>query len=320
MKSFPVFLGLAGARVVIVGGSEEAAQKFRLFARTEAAIDIVAPVLCDELRRAVMAGRARQVPRVVSVDAFLGARLAIVCTGCAGADGAAAALARAVGVLVNVVDRPDLCDVTTPALVDRDPVVVAIGTEGTAPVLSRQIKSRVEAMLEPDLGAFAAFAGRLREQVAYRVAPARRRAFWDWAFDGPRRLFTSGARAEAEARIDAALSAGAAPGENGGRVTLVAAERGGADLIPLRAVQRLQSADLLIHDPDAPWSLLELARRDAERAALTGEAAIAAAEAAAAEGRSVVLVGPLDLATRPGWERLGSAPAVDPYPLPTAAE
>jgi uroporphyrin-III C-methyltransferase/precorrin-2 dehydrogenase/sirohydrochlorin ferrochelatase len=120
----------------------------------------------------------------VTSGTFLGAALVFVATGCPGLDSAIHALAAAAGAPVNVVDRPDLCDAFTPSIVDRDPVVVAIGTEGAAPVLARQIRTRVETMLDPRLGDFAALAGRLRGAVERQVTRDRRRAFWRWAFDG----------------------------------------------------------------------------------------------------------------------------------------
>ena len=97
------------------------------------------------------------------------------------------AMARAAGVPVNAVDRQELCDFITPAIVDRDPVVVAIGTEGAAPVLARQIKARLEAMLPARLGGLARWAASLRRRAAsaMRRSGRARRRFWDGFFDGP---------------------------------------------------------------------------------------------------------------------------------------
>ena len=100
-----------------------------------------------------------------------------------GSDAALHALAKEGGAVVNVVDQPDLCDAITPSIVDRDPVVVAIGTEGTAPVLARQIKTRMEELLEPRLGDLAALAGRLRDRAAMRLGPRQRRDLWRWVFN-----------------------------------------------------------------------------------------------------------------------------------------
>ena len=186
MKTFPMFLQMAGRRVVIVGGGEQAAQKARLMLKTEAQLVLVAQDLDAELAALVAQGRAQHVT-ALSVSVFEGAALVFVATGCVGLDYAAHALAKAAGAVVNVVDRPALCDAVTPSIVDRDPVVVAISTEGTAPVLARQIRARMETLLEPALGELAALAGRLRPEVGQRIAQRERRFFWEWVFTGPPR-------------------------------------------------------------------------------------------------------------------------------------
>ncbi|WP_308917935.1 siroheme synthase CysG [Jannaschia sp. LMIT008] len=265
MKSFPMFLALSGRRVVIAGGGEAAAQKMRLMLKTEARIEILAPAIDEEIAAAVAAGRAVHRTGPVSPAAFEGAALVFVCTGSPGADACLHALAKEAGALVNVVDRPALCDATTPSIVDRDPVVVAIGTEGTAPVLARRIKTEIEGMLDPRLGAFAALAGRLRTSVARHVAPSRRRAFWAWAMEGPWQRFRSGAERETAAALKAAIRAGGPDEEAGGRIDLVGAGPGARDLLTMRAVRRLQEADVIFYDRLVDPDVLELARRDAER-------------------------------------------------------
>ncbi|MEM6307491.1 MAG: bifunctional precorrin-2 dehydrogenase/sirohydrochlorin ferrochelatase, partial [Pseudomonadota bacterium] len=147
MKTFPMFLQMTDRRVVIVGGGEQAAQKSRLLLKTEAQIDIVALELDAELRALADRGRVNWIKTPITPAVFADTALVFVATGCPGMDAAIHALAKAAGTVVNVVDQPALCDAITPSIVDRDPVVVAIGTEGTAPVLGRQIKTRVEEML-----------------------------------------------------------------------------------------------------------------------------------------------------------------------------
>ncbi|MFQ8431522.1 siroheme synthase CysG [Amaricoccus sp. W119] len=269
MKTFPMFLKMAGRRVVILGGGEQAAQKARLMLKTEAEIVLCAPALEPELAALVARGRASHVPEP-SPGIFANAALAFVATGEAEEDARLAGLCRAAGVVTNVVDAPELCDAYTPSIVDRDPLVVAIGTEGAAPVLARQVKTAVETMLEPRLGDLVALAGRLRDEVAARIAPARRRAFWAWAFTGgPRRAHARGAESEAARLLKAAIGDGwtdeGGAGESGGFVSLVGAGPGSRDLITLRGVQRLQEADVIFYDRLVDPDLLELARRDAER-------------------------------------------------------
>ncbi|WP_299368703.1 siroheme synthase CysG [uncultured Tateyamaria sp.] len=266
MKTFPMFLQMAGRRVMIIGGGEQAAQKARLILKTEAQIEIWTPTLDPELVDLVQKGRVAHLMGPVTPAACSGSALVFVATGCPGADMALHALAKEAGAIVNVVDQPALCDAITPSIVDRDPVVVAIGTEGTAPVLARQIKTKVEEMLEPRLGDLAALAGRLRHMAAARLGPRTRRDLWRWVFnDSPRQMFATGAEREAARLIKAAIDTGEIGTATGGSVALVGAGPGAKDLITLRGVQRLQEADVIYYDRLLDPEILELARRDAER-------------------------------------------------------
>ncbi|WP_299969102.1 siroheme synthase CysG [uncultured Roseobacter sp.] len=267
MKSFPMFIRTTGRRVVILGGGEQAAQKLRLILKTDAQICIAAPPLDPELRDAVDRGRACWHQGPVTPAFFKGAVMGFVATGCPGLDASLQALARVASCPVNVVDQPGLCDLTTPSIVDRDPVVVAIGTEGTAPVLARQIKTRMEEILPPTLGGLAESAGRLRNAVAARVPRPLRRAFWRWVFaEGPYRTWTRGAEGDAMVQIKKAIAQGAAPEPaQDGSIALIGAGPGARDLLTLRAVARLQEADVIFYDLLVEPEVLELARRDAER-------------------------------------------------------
>ena len=266
MKTFPMFLQMAGRRVVIVGGGEQAAQKARLILKTQAQIDVFAHDLEPELAALAAAGRVTHRAGAITPQDFSDTALVFVATGCPGMDMALHALAKAAGATVNVVDQPDLCDAITPSIVDRDPVVVAIGTEGTAPVLARQIKTKLEESLEPRLGDLAALAGRMRMAAAARLAPRARRDLWRWVFnDTPRRLFASGAERDTAKLIKTAIDTGEFGASHFGSVSLVGAGPGAKDLITLRGVQRLQEADVIYYDRLLDPEILELARRDAER-------------------------------------------------------
>ena len=268
MKHFPIFVGTQDQRIAVIGGGEAATQKVRLLSRTEARIEIHAPSLSNELADLCDKGHVHHVATEPKAELLTGALLAIIATGSEESDRTAAHIARAAGALVNVVDRPALSDFTMPALVDRDPVVIAIGTEGTAPVLARRIKTRIERMLEPSLGRFAAALGGLRERVAAAVPHAGRRRFWEWATEAPRHAFANGDEDAALAQLTAAIDAGGAPEAAQGRISVIDPGAGEADLMTLRAVERLQTADLILHGSDCPQAILDLARRDAERAVL----------------------------------------------------
>ncbi len=266
MKTFPMFLQMAGRRVVIIGGGEQAAQKARLILKTDALVEVWAPKLDPELSNLAGEGRVAHKTNPITPTSFSGTALTFIATGCPGIDMALHALAKEGGATVNVVDQPQLCDAITPSIVDRDPVVVAIGTEGTAPVLARQIKTKLEETLEPRLGDLAALAGRLRNAASARLGPRARRDLWRWVFnDNPRQLFTSGAEREAAKLIKSAIETGEFGAVQGGSVSLVGAGPGAKDLITLRGVQRLQEADVIYYDRLLDPEILELARRDAER-------------------------------------------------------
>lgn len=266
MKTFPMFLQMAGRRVVIFGGGEQAAQKTRLMLKTDAQVCVYAPDLDDELQDLADRGKITHVTGAITPSSVEDAALVFVATGCPGMDAALHALAKAGGAVVNVVDQPDLCDAITPSIVDRDPVVVAIGTEGTAPVLGRQIKTKVEELLEPRLGDLAALAGRLRNAAAARLAPRKRRDLWRWVFnDAPRQMHAQGRERDTAKLIKTAIETGDFGAESHGSVALVGAGPGAKDLITLRGVQRLQEADVIFYDRLLEPEILELARRDAER-------------------------------------------------------
>ncbi len=267
MKFFPMFLRMADRDVIIVGGGETAAQKSRLMLKTEARITFVAPELDEELQALVNEGRAQHERGPITPETFKGAALVFVGSGCPGLDASIHALVRTSGALVNVVDQPDLCEANTPSLVDRDPLVVAIGTEGAAPVLARQVKTHLEQVLEPKLGDLVALAGRLRGAAAQHVHKDKRRAFWRWVWaDKPRQLHARGAEREAAELIKTAIHNGGAPDDAGqGQITVISIGATDPDLMTLRAVQRMQEADLIIAAEPAFVPIFELARRDADR-------------------------------------------------------
>lgn len=295
MKFFPMFLRMADRDVLIVGGGEQAAQKARLMLKTEARIGFLAPQIDDELAALVEEGRASHDAGDITPDRLRSAALVFIGSGCPGHDAAIHALAQEAGVLVNVVDQPALCEATTPSIVDRDPLVIAIGTEGAAPVLARQIKTRMEEILEPRLGELVGLAGRLRAAVAQRVGRPARRDLWRWVFAGdPRRLHARGAEREAAELIKSAIQTGSAPGHHPrGAIALIEAGPGPKDLLTLRAVQRLQEADFIYYNNALPDDALELARRDADRIAYDSadfEDCIAQVCAAATQGALITVL------------------------------
>jgi len=265
MRYFPVFADLDGAHVLVAGGGEQAAQKVRLLRKSGARIAVVAEAVCDELAGLGEGGAIDLLRRPFRANDVRGRRLVYVATGDRALDVAVSRAAEARGVPVNVVDAPELSTFITPAIVDRAPVTVAIGTEGAAPVLAREIRARIEAMLPANLGALAVRAQALRERAAAAVAdPRARRRLWERLLQGPfRRAVLAGAETEAERILADELKVGTR--QHAGRVALIGCGPGDPDLLTLKALQRLQEADVLVIDRLVDPRILEYARRDAER-------------------------------------------------------
>lgn len=290
MRYFPMFLDFRGRVALVAGGGEQAAQKVRLIGRSEAEVVVMAPELGEELAGLAAQGRLRHAPCVYD-EAEVDRAFAVFCaSGCVGVDAWISARVQARGGLANVVDKPRLCSAITPALVDRDPLVAAIGTEGVAPVMAQRVKTLVESHLEPGLGDFLREMAALRPRIMETDFPGGPRAFWNWVMDAPRARAAGGDLAGAVAEVRAALEGGGPAAAPAARATLIALPEGGADLLALRAVRRMQEADLLIHAPDAPRAALDYARRDAERLAAEGFPADALRAALARGERATVLV------------------------------
>jgi uroporphyrin-III C-methyltransferase/precorrin-2 dehydrogenase/sirohydrochlorin ferrochelatase len=254
LKTFPLSLKVAGRRIVIVGGGDEALNKARLAAMTVASVLVVAPRLEADFSGLDVAVQERGL-----VDADLdGAALLFIADRGPDAE-SALAVARARQIPVNVVDVPAACDFYTPSIVDRAPLTVAIASEGEAPVLTRLVRARIEAALSPELGAIARLAGRMRGAVA-RLLPegAARRRFFE-------ALVGSGVT-----RLDAAeqLLAAHASRREPGIVHLIGAGPGAEDLLTLRAQRLLQEADVIVHDQLVPAAVVAMGRRDAQRIAV----------------------------------------------------
>ena len=264
LSVFPAFHRVAGRRIVVVGGGVEAANKIRLLAETSAEIVVFAPALESETGAVVAAAHADWRGARPSRADIAGAALVFAATGSEADDREVAALAREAGVPVNVVDRPELCDFYTPAIVNRAPLAVAIGSEGVAPVLTRHVRARIEAMLSPAFGDLAGLADRLRERVGRALHDVGdRRRFWARFFSGAiaEKVFAGDIHA---AEQEALRSLEIDPIRSG-HVSLVGAGPGAADLLTLRAQRALQEADVIVYDRLVPEAVVAQGRRDARR-------------------------------------------------------
>lgn len=263
MRHFPIFLDTRGRGVVVSGAGACAAAKLRLLLKTEARLHVYGAQADAQVQTWAQQGRLTLHNRPVTARDLTGAALLYAANDDPALDDAVARLGRAAGVKTLVVDNLEASDFITPALVDRAPVTVAIGTEGTAPVLARQIKARVEAMLPANLGLLARVAEGLRPMVG-RLTPGRaRRDLWArfYADAGPKAL-SGGAAAVRDALHDLLVQADS-PDPQKGHVHFVGAGPGDPDLLTLKARKLLHQADVVIYDRLVSGPIVELARREA---------------------------------------------------------
>ena len=264
LSVFPAFHKVAGRRVVVVGGGHEAAAKIRLLSETKAEIVVFAPSLAKETGADLIAAHGDwRGARPTAAD-LSGAALVFAATGTEEGDREIWSLAHEVGVPINCVDRAELCDFYTPAIVNRAPLAVAVGSEGVAPVLSRHVRARIEGLLAPAFGDLAGLADRLRERVARTLRDVTdRRRFWARFFSGAiaEKVFAGdvdGAEIEAIRELEIEPL-------HRGHVSLVGAGPGAEDLLTLRAQRLLQEADVIVYDRLVPDAVVAQGRRDARR-------------------------------------------------------
>lgn len=269
LATLPLFHKLGGRKVVLAGDSEGALWKAELLAATGAALHVFAgggAELFGSLAKQDSAGLITVHPRGWQPDDLQDAALAIGDIEDEDEIRAFVAAARQAGAPVNVVDKPDFCDFSFGTLVNRSPLIVAISTDGAAPVFGQALRARIETLLPAGLKAWAQAAKDWRPAVQARELPfALRRAFWE--------LFTAKAMREPErapgeddrAALFAALDRLEGTQDGAGRVSLVGAGPGDPELLTLKAIRALQSADIILYDDLVSPGVLELARREAKR-------------------------------------------------------
>jgi uroporphyrin-III C-methyltransferase/precorrin-2 dehydrogenase/sirohydrochlorin ferrochelatase len=264
LNAFPIFMRVEGEAVVIVGGGEEALAKARLLGQSSARLRVVAADADPALREWLAANGAELVEAEYAPAHLDGAVLVFAASGDESLDRRVAEDARAAGIPVNAVDRPELCDFFTPAIVNRAPLAVAIGTEGAGPVLAQIVRARIDRLLSPSLGPLAALAASFRDAAEHLLAKgSERRAFWRAFFSGvPARALEAGDLAGARRAASELLSHSTAPR---GHIALVGAGPGAEDLLTLRAQRLLMEADVIVHDALVPEAVVAMGRRDAER-------------------------------------------------------
>ena len=245
MRHYPLFMDLKERRALVVGSGEVAERKAEALRRCGALVDIhpaFDPRALDGCALAIGAEAPEVDLRALSSEA------------------------RARGIPVNIVDRTELCSFITPSVIDRDPVTVAVSSSGTAPVLARMLRSRIEAMIPPAYGRLAALADRFRARLRRHFPDiAMRRRVLEDIFAGRVADLVFANRDSEAAALFADKLGNSGPASRSGMVYLVGAGPGAADLLTLRAQRLLGEADVIVYDRLVTDDVLDMARRDAAR-------------------------------------------------------
>jgi len=264
MRHFPIFLDLSGRHIVVSGAGECAISKLRLLLKTQASVTVFVASPAPQIRKWAAEGRIVLVERPIGDGDAARAALLYAANEDEAEDARAAEIGRNAGALVNIVDNLDDSQFITPAIVDRDPVTVAISTEGAAPVLARKIKAELEERLPASLGMLARIGQAFRERTAM-IAPGRgRRDFWSRYYSGEGdAALKAGGEAGARAKLEELLTDAIETRPRAGHVALIGAGPGDPDLLTVKARRLIHEADVVLHDRLVPQPILELARREA---------------------------------------------------------
>ena len=264
MNYLPLFVETRGQRIVVVGTGQMAEAKCRTVLKTSADIVLITDRPTGAMRAWADDGKLSLISRACSRADFEGARLVYAASEDPDLNIQIAQWAREQGTWVNVLDTPDECDFITPALVDRDPVVVAIGTEGAAPALARQIKADIESILPQHLGLLARAARAFRNQVSDTLLPGRpRRRFWK-AFFGQRPTLNDASDTALQRVLTDLLNQHALEAPPEGFVAFVGAGPGDPELLTMKARRVIHEADVVVYDRLVGSEILDLARKEAK--------------------------------------------------------
>lgn len=267
MDYFPIFLDLRNQPCLIVGAGDVATRKITLLSKTQAKLTIVASKISPKILELKQAHDFEILEKTFHPEDVKGFKLVISATDDLAVNELVAQSATALNIPVNVVDNPALCSFIFPSIIDRSPIVAAVSSGGSAPVLARLLRAKIESMIPPAYGQLAELAEKFRSKVKTKfIEPAQRRIFWEQVFQGPiAELVFAGKPEQAEQQIQQALASASETAHNLGEVYLIGAGPGAVDLLTFRALRLMQQADVIVYDRLVSPDIIELARRDADR-------------------------------------------------------
>ncbi len=266
MDYLPVFLNLKGRACLVVGAGEIAARKIELLIRASAKITVIAKEMGAQVLALQASSNFNILQKSFESSDVLGFRLIVSATNDPETNREVAKAAEEHNIPINVVDNPALCSFIFPAIIDRSPIIAAVSSGGTAPVLARLLRAKMETVIAPEYGRLARIAEKFREIVKHHIKePAQRRIFWENCFQGPiAELVFTGREQEAEQQLQKNLNEQDAANHQG-EVYLVGAGPGAPDLLTFRALRLMQQADVVVYDRLVSPEIIDMARRDSEK-------------------------------------------------------
>ncbi|MBL4823548.1 MAG: siroheme synthase [Colwellia sp.] len=265
MKYFPIFLDANYITAMIIGGGEVASRKIELLLKSTVNITIMSKDVCASVERLINLHQLTWLKHNYQVGHLSGINLVIAATDDSLVNKAIAEEARTLDMLTNVVDQPALCTYITPAIIDRSPMIVALSSSGSSPILIRMLREQIEKTLPQGYGKLADFSYKFREHVKARVKGLRnRRSFWENTLRGPiGQAILDGKQRQAEQQLIASIKQEIAP--PCGEIIFIHTKDGNPDNLTLNAHRAMQFADAVFYDNQVNTVLIEYIRRDAEK-------------------------------------------------------
>ncbi|NQY87589.1 MAG: siroheme synthase [Colwellia sp.] len=265
MKYFPIFLDANYITAMIIGGGEVASRKIELLLKSTVNITIMSKDVCASVERLINLHQLTWLKYNYQVGHLSHINLVIAATDDSLVNKAIAEEARTLDMLTNVVDQPELCTYITPAIIDRSPMIVALSSSGSSPILIRMLREQIEKTLPQGYGKLADFSYKFREHVKVRVKGLRnRRSFWENTLRGPiGQAILDGKQQQAEQQLIASIKQEIAP--PCGEIIFIHTKEGNPDNLTLNAHRAMQFADAIFYDDQVNTVLIEYVRRDAEK-------------------------------------------------------
>lgn len=265
MKYFPVFLDAKRINALVVGGGEVAARKIELLLKSTKQITVMSASLNASVERLVNVHQLTWLKHNYQVGHMVGMTLVIAATDSESVNSEIAQESASLNLLTNVVDQPELCTYITPAIIDRSPMIIAMSSSGSAPILLRMLREQIEKTLPNGYGKLADFSFKFRDHVKARVKSMRdRRVFWERTLRGSiGQAILAGDTKLAEQQLISNLKSQVPPPN--GEIVFIHTQNGDPDHLTLKAHREMQFADAVFYDNNVNIDLIEYCRRDASK-------------------------------------------------------